>query len=417
MTSDLHTEPRQLVITDARLADGRRVDIVITGERITEIVDHTPGVPRSVASTGVDTFDAAGMLALAAFVEPHAHLDKALSAERAPNPRGDLGGAIEAWIGYGPQLTVTDMADRAERCARMLLANGATVIRSHADVHGAVGLRAAEALIEARRRLAGLVTVEITALIGWPSTGEAGVEERARLAAALDMGVDHIGGCPYLEPDPLGAIDASLAMAAERGIGLDLHVDETLDPAILTVETLAERVVATGFDGPVMASHCVSLGMQSSAVQQRVADKVAAAGISVVALPQTNLYLQSRALATAPPRGLTAIAALRTAGVNVAGGADNVQDPFNLVGRGDPLETAALLVMAGHLSPDDALEAVSSRARRALGHEPVTLTPGSLADLVVIDAGSVREAVASGSATRTVVRHGRIVSSRRLVEQ
>lgn len=407
-----------LIVRDARLVDGRRVDIAIIGERIAAVTDRLISRPADTASSSdIDTFDAAGMLALPAFVEPHTHLDKALSAERAPNPRGDLGGAIEAWIGYGPQLTVADMADRAERCARMLLANGVTVIRSHADVHAAVGLRAAEALIEARARLAGLVTLEITALIGWPSTGAAGIDERARLTAALDMGVDHIGGCPYLEPDPLAAIDVSLAMAAEHGVGLDLHVDETLDPTISTLETLAERVIATGFPGPVMASHCVSLGMQSAVVQDRVAAKVAAAGISVVALPQTNLYLQARAMTTAPPRGLTAIAALRSAGVNVAGGADNVQDPFNLVGRGDPLETAALLVMAGHLSPTDALAAVTDRARRAVGHEPVALAPGSLADLVLIDAGSAREAVASAPPTRTVIRHGRIVASRRLVEQ
>jgi cytosine deaminase len=224
-----------------------------------------------------------------------------------------------------------------------------------------------------------------------------------------------VGGCPYLDPDPTEAIDLVLRTAAEHGLGVDLHVDETLDPGVLTLEALAERVVALGFAGPVMASHCVSLGMQPAAVQHRVAAKVAAAGISVVAMPQTNLYLQARDVATAAPRGLTAIAALRAAGVNVAAGADNVQDPFNVVGRADPLETAALMVMAGHLSPDEALAAVSARARQALGLPPVDIAMGSPAELVAIDAASVREAVASAPASRLVMHDGRIVSSQRLV--
>ncbi len=97
----------------------------------------------------------------------------------------------------------------------------------------------------------------------------------------------------------------------------------------------------------------------------------------------------------------------------VAGGADNIQDPFNLVGRGDPLETAALLVMAGHLAPEVAYDLVSNEARKALGYEEVTLLPGSPADFVAIDAANVREAVASAPATRTVVHRGRVVARNR----
>jgi cytosine deaminase len=410
-----------LRLLDGTRADGRRVDIVIAGGVITEVVEAgTAEAGTAAAGTpsdeSVEAVDLGGALVLPAFVEPHAHLDKALAADLAPNPTGDLIGAIDAWTAYGPRLTIDDMADRAERCARMLVANGVTAIRTHADVHEAVGLRAVEALVRVREGLRDTVAIEVTALPKWPTTGAEGADQRARLREAVAIGVDHIGGCPHLELDARGSLDVFLELAAEHDRGLDLHVDETLDPAILTLELLADRVTASGFSGPVLAGHCVSLGMQEPAVQQRVAEKVAAAGISITVLPQTNLYLQARGLPTAPPRGLTAIAALRRAGVNVAAGADNVQDPFNVVGRGDPLETAALLVMAGHLTPDDALTMVTAAGRTALHLPPVAIAAENPAELVVVAAAGPREAVASAPSTRLVVHDGRVVSRRAVVD-
>jgi len=129
-----------------------------------------------------------------------------------------------------------------------------------------------------------------------------------------------------------------------------------------------------------------------------------------VTLPQTNLFLQGRNHPTATPRGLTALHALLDAGALVAAGADNVQDPFNLVGRSDPLETAALLVMAGHLMPDQAYELVSNNVRRMMGLAPVTFAPGSPADFVAIDAPSIRGAIADAPADRIVVHAGRVVA-------
>ncbi len=202
------------------------------------------------------------------------------------------------------------------------------------------------------------------------------------------------------------ANDVFLTIAADADKGVDLHTDETLNPDALALEHLADRILATGFALPVTASHCVSLGVQPEAVQRRVAEKVAAAGISVIALPQTNLYLQGRDQQASMPRGLTAIRALRAAGATVAAGADNLQDPFNLVGKGDPFETAALMVMAGHLLPVDAYGACSTAGRRAMGLADNSVTAGATADLVAIRAGSLREAVAFQPADRLVIRAG-----------
>ena len=146
-------------------------------------------------------------------------------------------------------------------------------------------------------------------------------------------------------------------------------------------------------------------------MQAAVAAEVAAAGVSVITLPQTNLFLQGRDDPVGTPRGLTAVDALLDAGAVVAAGADNVQDPFNLVGRSDPLETAALMVMAGHRLPDDAYDMVSNTARRVMGLAPVGFEPGDPADMVAIDAPSVRGAVADAPMSRRVYRRGRLVAS------
>ena len=190
------------------------------------------------------------------------------------------------------------------------------------------------------------------------------------------MGVDIAGGCPHLDDDRTGCLDACLQAAADAGRPIDLHTDETLDPEVLGLRDFARLVSTSGFAFGATASHCVSLGMQDEYTQHAVAAEVAEAGIAVVTLPQTNLFLQGHAHRSAMPRGLTAIRPLLDAGVIVAGGADNVQDPFNTMGRADPLETAALLVMVGHLLPHEAYEAVSTSARAAMGLEPVSIAAG-----------------------------------------
>jgi cytosine deaminase len=158
---------------------------------------------------------------------------------------------------------------------------------------------------------------------------------------------------------------------------------------MLQLPDIADFVVKTGFPHRVTASHCVSLGVQDDATQRDVCDRVAAAGVAVVTLPQTNLYLQARGVRTATPRGLTAIRALLDAGATVAGGADNLQDPFNIVGRGDPLETAALLVMAGHLTPGRGLSRrVGGQPRAPWASSRSTIAPGAPAELMAVRAGS-----------------------------
>ncbi|MEM7339004.1 MAG: amidohydrolase family protein [Actinomycetota bacterium] len=396
-------------LVNGRSASGGPLSVVVADGLIQST--HADASPTVAART----VDLGGRLVVPAMAEPHAHLDKALTAEAVPNPTGDLMGAITAWTAASAEgrITPESITARAVDAMGRLVANGVTAVRTHVNVGAGMGASQVTAVRAAADEMADLIDVQLVALVASPLTGPDGAENRAALDAAIEAGVDLVGGCPHLDPDGAGLIDHALTVAVDAGLPVDLHMDEMLDPDVLFLDTLARAVLERGFQHGVTASHCVTLGMQPAAVQHEVAGRVAEAGVAVVTLPQTNLFLQGRDHPTATPRGLTALDALADAGALVAGGADNVQDPFNLVGRSDPLETAALLVMAGHRLPERAFEMVSGDARQVLGLTPVALTPGDPADLVAIGAPSVRAAMADAPADRMVFRAGRLVASTR----
>lgn len=394
----------ELLLRNGLAADGTTIDVLCVDGIVTAVGSGS----SESASDGAAVVDLDGRLVLAAAAEPHAHLDKAFLAERIENPTGDLMGAITAMQQNRHLLTVEDIVERATRAALVMLANGVTAIRTHADLSVEHGMKSIEALLAVRDALADRIDIQVVALCGWPLTGAGGDPVRGLLADAIAAGVDLVGGCPHLDDDPAAANEILLAIAADAGLPIDLHTDETLNPQMLALEDLAERVTASGFPHPVTASHCVSLGVQPVEVQERVAAKVAAAGISVVALPHTNLFLQGRDHQAAMPRGLTAVRALRSAGVVVAAGADNLQDPFNPVGRADPFETAGLMIMTTHLLPGDAYAACSSESRRAMALPAAGPVVGAAADLVAVRAATVRDAIAWAPGDRVVVRNGRV---------
>jgi cytosine deaminase len=397
-----------LLLQGAMLRDGTRRDVRVVGERIAEVADAGALVPEAAD----EVLDLAGYVVLPAPAEPHAHLDKVLSADTVGVHAHDLLAAIEAWHAHRETIDADEIAGRATEGARMLLAHGATAVRTHVDVGPGIELRAAEALVRVREALRDVMDIQVVAL-SYPLTGPDGEANVRRLREAAEIGVDLIGGAAHIDPDPTGSIEAALQVANEAGLPVDIHMDEhTRDD--LDLSDLAVR--ARGFAHAVTASHCVSLGFQPPEVQDDVAREVAAAGVGVVTLPQTNLYLQGREQRMATPRGLTAIAALRAAGALVAGGGDNFQDPFIPIGSGDPLQTAQLLVSAAHLDPDDAYELVSDAARAVMGLEPVRFEHGAPAELLAVRASSLREAVATTTEARLVIHAGRVVA-RTVVEQ
>ena len=395
-------------IKNCRLVDkpGHFFDVTVTAEKISAInlsTDSVDGVEHHP-----QIIDAKGGLLTTSLAEPHAHLDKAFLSERIANPTGDLMGAINAMESNRHMLTIEDTITRAERAVRLMVSNGVTAIRTHADVTEWNSLDSIEALTEVRNRTRDIVEMQIVALLGWPLSGDLGQANLTLGKKAIKLGADILGGCPHLDSDPVGSNIALLQLATELGCPLDLHTDEHTDEKRISLEDLADRVIATRFKNEVTASHCVSLGMQNQNDQKRISEKVALANIGVITLPHTNLFLQGRDNAVAPPRGLTAVKALRTAGVRVAAGADNLQDPFNPVGTGDPLETASLLVLAAHQLPEDAFAAISNTAKSVMGLPETQLKIGDLANLMLTPAGSIREAIANRTSRQMVMSLGRL---------
>jgi cytosine deaminase len=402
----VRTGGKPFALTSVTLVDGTVRDVYIAKGVITAVM--APGL-RHLDDLEYANLDLVGHVLLPAPAEPHAHLDRALLANRMTNPSGDLNGAIDQIRALFPSISASDIRSRALSAIAEAVSKGFTAIRTHSGCGSTLGIRSVEVLVDLRECLEDILEIQVVALAERGLTGVDGGTNRRALEAAMAIGADLVGGSPSFDEDPRAAVKELLAIARDFGRGIDLHVDETVVPGVLILKYLAEQVLKTGFDLPVTASHCVSLGMQDADVAREVCALVAAANISVITLPQTNLYLQGRSTDTGKPRGLTALAHLLEAGVRVAGGGDNWRDPFNPMGRIDPLETASLLVTAGHMNPENAYSSVSNEARAVMGLEKVQIEPGSKADLLAVRASSLTDAIASASENRVVIRAGRIL--------
>jgi cytosine deaminase len=334
-------------------------------------------------------------------------------ADRIDNPDGDLLGAIRGLEAVRESITYEDIVERAVTAAQLMSRNGVTSVRTHADTTKGGGLTSVLALLEAKRLCASFIDIQVAMLLGWPVTGTEGTQNRALALDAIAAGVDVVGGCPHLDPDPRGAVEYFLQLALEHSLPLDLHADENLRASSQDLSYLAEVMIADNIVHPVSASHCVSLSIQDEAAVLRTATRVAQAGINVTALPHTNLFLQGRDIATSIPRAITPVNVLRRAGVNVAAGADNVQDPFNPMGRADPLETASLMVMASHQLPHDAIQMITSNASKVVHNAESSIEVGQSANLVAIPATNIREAIAMGPPDRFVVYGGVVISNQK----
>jgi cytosine deaminase len=390
---------------NATLPDGSRVDVELSNGLVTRV--EPAGRSRQDPSANA-ALDLTGFLLLPAPAEPHAHLDKALSWDLIDPPMGDLGRAIGSWREYSAVMTSDSIAERARAAALLLLRNGTTAVRCHVDMlSGDEPLRGVDALVRVREELREIMDIELVALAGPDALDET-------IEAALDLGVDLVGGAPHLAPNPGVDLRRLLAVAERRGVGVDLHTDEGLtgDPTLLEFA----RIVR-GWDQPVSAGHCVRLGTLDRHDLDEVIAEVLASDIGIITLPITNLYLQGWEHPVSTPRGLTALRALLDAGVRVAAGADNVRDPFNPVGRSDALETASLLVTAGHLTLDEAYAAVSTGARSVMSLPIAGVTVGAAAELLAVRGETLSEVIANASADRYVIHAGTLVAQSRVEYQ
>lgn len=373
------SSPSALVLCGATLADGRTVDVRLGGGRIEAV-----GTAGSLAPQGARV-DLGGYLLLPAPAEPHGHCDTALTAD-----------------GDGPASTAPeDVQRRTTESALLQLGHGATALRTHVRIGDVPGLRCLEAVLQARRSLRGLT--EMTAVaVPRLLTGVAGADGLAMLRDAVKMGASVIGGCPDLDPDPAGYAEAVLEVADEHGCGVDLHTDGD-DPARLA----RFAAMAGGLRPGVAIGPCAGLARMPRQTAARAAEQLAAAGVTVVCLPQGDCAALERRGSRVS--GAAPVRLLRAAGVSVAAGSGALRDAANPVGRGDPLEAAYLLASRGEAAVEEAYEAVSARARQALGLPEVRVEAGFPAELLAVR-GERLSAVLSLAYSRVVVHRGRVVA-------
>jgi cytosine deaminase len=398
-----------LVVRNARLLDGRVVDLLAEDGRWTRI-----GV--SVTADGAEEIDAAGRLVTPPLVDCHLHLDASLTAGKPRwNESGTLIEGIHVWGELKPSLTEQDVFERAREIVRWSVAQGTLFIRAHADVSGE-NEAMVRGLLRLRDEVADICTVQVTA---FPQDGifaRDGDEER--LENALRLGVDCVGGIPHYEPTAelgLKEVHRVFELAKQYSRRIDVHCDETDDPSSRFLEVMADDTVKFGLGGRVTASHCTAMGSYEPYYSSKLHGFLRRAGINIVVNPFANSLIQGRLDVYPKRRGFAQLKELLAAGVNVSLGNDVIMDPWYLLGRADMVEAASLALhftyMSGLEEIPEMLRCATERGARTLGVEDeYGLEEGKPADLVVYDAPSALEVLRLHPPRRWVIRRGRIVA-------
>ncbi|HEV8339028.1 MAG TPA: amidohydrolase family protein [bacterium] len=377
-------------------------DVAITGGRIAAVAPRIEG-------HGEREWPLDRRFVLPALVDPHLHLDKALSLPAT--------GAADGWdrsvamaAALRRRVSREDLLQRGARILDRAISRGVGALRTHANVDEDIGLLGVETALELRDRYSDRIDVQVVATVSHGllprHRGWALLEEAARL------GCQAVGGSVGSGDDPAVVVEALCALAERANLSLDLHVDEHTDPRCPGLECLIRSTLAHAFQDRVVAAHCSALSSVSPEDRDRLITAVAEAGITIAALPLSNLYLQGRDSRPPGARGIAPVRELLGAGVRVVCGSDNVGDAFLPYGNADPLLAAVVLGVGGQLTSDaerDALRLmVTTEAAAALGLVGYGLLPGARADLVVMDCRPPEDPITSLPYRWRIVHGGRV---------
>lgn len=396
-----------LIVKGGVLPDGRQADIAMAGGRIA-------AVEQGITAPAREVIDASGSLVSPPFIDCHFHMDATLSyGTPRVNASGTLLEGIALWGELKRLQSREDIVTRALDYCRMAMSKGVLAIRSHVDTTD-TSFRTVEALLEVRELIRGKMDLQ---LVAFPQDGwfrAAGAE--AQVIRALDAGVDIVGGIPHFErtmSDGAAAVRAACRIAAERGLRVDLHCDETDDPLSRHIESLAAETIAHGLQGRVAGSHLTSMHSMDNYYVSKLIPLIAEAQVAAIPNPLINITLQGRADTYPKRRGMTRVPELLSAGVTVAFGQDCVMDPWYPLGSGDMLDVA-------HMGLHVALMTGTEQMRRAF--DMVTETPaqimglnfglhkGARASLVVLDCNSPIDAIRLRPARKVVISDGKVVA-------
>lgn len=368
---------------------------------------------QTAAPPGAVTIALDGSQVWPGLVDAHAHIDKAHTWSRAPNADGTLGGArLAAKQDRAAGWHYDDVYRRMDFALRCAYAHGTVATRTHLDSQEGRTEPSWSAFLALREAWAGRMTVQGTLTLGIAKLLGPWGDRVADWAATHGL---RLGPVVYDGPDLPAQLDRAFTLAEAHGLDLDFHVDETDDPAADGLTRIADAVMARGFRHAVLCSHACSLARRPAAAARETIGKLRDAGIGIISLPMTNLYLQDRdPLATPRWRGITLLRELKAAGVAIALAGDNVRDAFHPFGDHDLLDVFRDAVRLGHLDLPigDWPGAITTTAAAMLGLTGQgRIVAGAAADLVIFAGRDYTEVLARHGRDRTVLRGGRAIAS------
>lgn len=385
-------------------------DIACRAGRIVEIGPRIDACARH-------EIDASGRLVTPPFVDAHFHMDATLSLLGQPqrNQSGTLLEGIELWGKLKPQQSVERIKQRARQLLSWSLARGVLAIRTHVDICDPE-LLAVQALLEIRAEFKPYVDLQ---LVAFPQDGYLRDPNAvAQMARALDMGVDVVGGIPHFERTmELGreSIRLLCELAAERGLPVDMHCDESDDPLSRHIESLAAETVRLNLQGRVTGSHLTSMHGMDNYYVSKLLPLLAEAKLNAVCNPLVNMILQGRHDTYPKRRGLMRVKEMLAAGINVCLGHDDILDPWYPLGTHDMLDVAHMGIHALHMTGiaemNELFAAVTSRPARALELQGYGLSVGNYADMVVLQGGDPIEALRLKGPRLAVIRRGELIAT------
>lgn len=399
-----------LIVKNATLCTGQTgVDIGCSDGMITAIEHRLSAEAR-------DVIDARGYLVSPPFVDPHFHMDATLSLGR---PRWNVSGTLLEGIALWGELkqiqTVEEIVERALRYCELAVTRGIGAIRSHVDTCDDE-LKGVQALLEVREKVRDCLDLQ---LVAFPQDGLLrDPNAMQNTLRALDMGVDVVGGIPHFErtmADGAESVRLACELAAERGLMVDLHCDESDDPHSRHIESLAYQCQRLGMQGRVTGSHLTSMHSMDNYYVSKLIPLIAEAGVHAVPNPAINIMLQGRHDSYPRRRGQTRVPELRDAGITVGFGSDCVMDPWYSLGRADMLDIAFMGLHVGQLSSvadmSWCFDAVTEHSAHIMNLEGYGVAQGCKANFVLLQASGKIEAIRLRAHRLAVVRQGRLIST------
>jgi cytosine deaminase len=363
------------------------VDIGVSAGRIAAIAPRLDSESREII---VD-----GKLVLPGFVDTHIHLDKACLLGRCGHDHGSVGDAIRAVAAMKRDFTVEDIYARGARVLERAIVHGTTRMRTHVEIDPRIGLRGFQAIKALKRDYAWAIELSICVFPQEGLTNDPGTEEL--LVAALRDGGDLIGGCPYMDTDPIAHLEKLFDLAQAFDVDVDLHLDFDLDPSWWHLDEVCRQTERRNYQGRVAIGHASKLSALPPKQFDAAAARLARAGVAVTVLPSTDLYLMGRDATHNSPRGLTAAHRLVEKGVLCSVATNNVLNPFTPFGDASLLRMANLYANVAYAAVsefDVCLDLVTELPARLMNLRDYGIAPGNPADIIVLDTTSGRNAIA-----------------------